>query len=320
MVSSRLFCLSVLFVFTLTACAQDKVKQLTQWETYYAKNDKPRAHVVVEPPLGSTVPMSKLVAEYVVDHLTKRKISAVVGINKPGLGRHFVLTGVIEDNEAQGRHKYPHIIRWSLSDSHGRLISSHAEGVNGTQAEWDFGSPRLLNSIGISTAGPVAQMVLAESKTTAPIDPLRKGLLVEDVKGLSLEASDILSRELRKALRTSDVQVTGDARQATFRLAGEVEIVPDQDGFDHVRIVWRVLTMDYIELGNAVQENRLVSGAMVRDWQRLAPKVASAAAIGVEHVFGARSGPAPGAPNRAKGEPPEIVLPGVPGRAPPPPR
>lgn len=317
----RFFHILFLSLF-LTACGQDKVKQLTQWETYYAETDKPRAHVVVEPPTGSTVPMSKLVAEYVVDHLTKRKISAVVGRNIPGQGKHFVLTGAIEENIGEGQEKYPYIIRWSLSDSQGRLISSHAEGVNASRQEWDFGSPRLLNSIGLSTAGPVAQMVLAESKTKTPIDPLRQGLLVENLTGLKSENADLLTREVRKALRKADVQVTGDPRQATFRLGGDVVVTPDVGaaGYENVRIVWRVMTMDYVELGNAVQENRLLVGEMSRDWSAMVPKIAAAAAIGVEHVFGARSGPAPGAVNRAKGAPPEIVLPGVPGRAPPPPR
>ncbi|PHS74119.1 MAG: hypothetical protein COB59_12355 [Rhodospirillaceae bacterium] len=312
----------ILLGFFLTACAQDKIAQLNQWETYYADADKPRAHIVVVPPEGSTVPMSKLVAEYVVDYLIKRKISAVVGQNKPGHGKYFVLTGLIEENQDRGRQKYPYILRWSLSDSQGRLISSHAEGVNATQQEWDFGSPRLLNSIGLSTAGPVAQMVLLESKAKTPVDPLRQGLLVENLKGLTRERADLLTQEVRKALRKADVQVTGDPRQATFRLGGEMVVTPDAEaqGYENIRIVWRVMTMDRVELGNAVQENRLLIGEMRNNWQVLMPKVAAAAAIGVEHVFGTRSGPVPGAANRAKGAPPEIVLPGVPGRAPPPPR
>lgn len=320
MAARNVFWLGLLVVMTLTACAEDKVKQLTRWEAYYANTDKPRAHVVVVPPQGSTVPMSKLIAGYVVDQLTKRKISAVVGQNKPGQGKYFVLNGSIEPNTGKGRVKFPNIIRWSLSDSQGRLISSHAEGIAATQREWDFGSPRLLSSIGISTAGPVAQMVLAESKVKTSADPLRQGLLVDPLKGLTPKAAEILSRAVRQALRDADVQVTGDPRQARYRLGGEVEVTPDAQGSENVRIVWRVMTLDYRELGNAVQENRLPAGAMKTRWAEMVPSVAAAAAVGVEHVFGTRTGPVPGAPNRAKGLPPEIVLPGVPGRAPPPPR
>ena len=69
-----------------------------------------------------------------------------------------------------------------------------------------------------------------------------------------------------------------------------------------------------------MQENTLPGGEIQSQWERLSPSVAKGAAVGVEHVFGTRSGPLPGAHNRATGQPPEIVLPGVPGRAPPPPR
>ena len=316
----RMLLMGLMVVVTLSACAQDKVKQLTRWEAYYAASDKPRAHVIVMPPQGSTVPMAKLIAQYVVEQLTKRKISAVVGKNNPPQGQYFVLTGSIEDNLGKGRKKFSRLIRWSLSDSQGRLISSHVEGIAATQNEWDFGAPRLLASIGISTAGPVAEMILVESKIKVPINPLRQGLLVDNLQGLSPQAATILSRAVRKALRASDIAVTGDPRQARFRLGGELSIQPAKDGYENVRIVWRVMTLDFVELGNAVQENRLRVGEINTRWAQMVPRVATAAAIGVEHVFGTRSGPAPGAPNRAKGLPPEIVLPGVRGRAPPPPR
>ena len=316
----RMIALSLTLALVLTACADDKAARLTRWEAYYAQAEKPRAYVVVEPPQGSTVPMSKLIAQSVVDQLTKRKISAVVGHNKPGTGQYFVLNGAIEENIAQARPKYPYIIRWSLSDSQGRLMSSHAEGIDGTQKEWDYGSPRLLKSIGISTAGPVAQMVLAESKTKAPLDPLRQGLIVENLTGLNTQDADLLTREVRKALRADDVQVTGDPRQASFRLGGDVEVKADGKGYDNIRIIWRVMTMDHVELGNAVQENRLRTGQMANNWPSMVLHVAKAAATGVKYVFGNRSGPVPGAKNSATGLPPKIVLPGVPGRAPPPPR
>lgn len=307
-------------VLALAACTETRTTQLSRWDAYYARSETPRAHVVVVPPQGSTVPMAKLIAEYVVDHLRRSKISAVVGDDAPGQGRYFILTGVIEDGRTNLKTRFKRLIRWSLNDSQGRIISSHTEGVDGTEQEWNFGSGRLLNAIGIATAGPVVQMVLAETKATTPLDPLRRGLLVEIPTGLPPGDAERLTHDVRTALRAFDVQVTGDPRQATFRLAGHVEVTADQGGTDKVRIVWRVLTMDRHELGHAVQENNLARGAVQTRWAELSPEVAKAAAVGVQHVFGTRSGPLPGAANRATGEPPEIVLPGVPGRAPPPPR
>jgi len=307
-------------VLVLAACAGEPTKQASRWDSYLARTDAPRAHVQVVPPEGTTVPMAKLIAEYVVDHLKKEKISAQVGDGKQGQGRYFVLTGVAEPNTDDPRAKHHRVLRWILSDAKGRVISTYSLGVEGSEREWDFGDPRLLASIGIGTAGPVSQMVLTETKATAPVDPLRRGLLVEQVTGLSAEDARYLTRAVAAALRTSDVLVTGDPRQASFRLVGHVDVLKADDGFDDVRIVWRVLTMDRRELGSAVQENRLPAGAVQGRWAEISSRVGQAAAVGVEHVFGTRVGPPPGSPSRATGEPPAIVLPGEPGRALPPPQ
>ncbi|HEY9081432.1 hypothetical protein [Magnetovibrio sp.] len=309
----------VAFSLGLAACAGPTGKKVSRWDAYYARTDTPRAYVEVVPPEGTTVPMAKLIAQYVADHLKQEKISAQIGDGKQANARHFVLTGMAEANKAEPRAKYSRILRWMLSDGNGRLISTYSLGIEGTEREWDFGDPQLLASIGIGTAGPVSQMVLKEVKATVPIDPLRRGLLVEQVTGLSSDDARHLTQAVAVALRTSDVLVTGDPRQASFRLAGHVEMSNVEGGFVDVRIVWRVLTMDRRELGSAVQENRLPADTVLRRWADISPSIGKAAAVGVEHVFGTRVGPPPGAPTRATGEPPAIVLPGEPGRAMPPP-
>ncbi|MCW8914877.1 MAG: hypothetical protein OQK24_03370 [Magnetovibrio sp.] len=304
----------------VSACSKAPAKRDTQWQGYYAKLDTPRAHVHVVPPEGTTVPMAKLIAEHVVEQLQKEKISAQISDGRLGKGRHFVLTGMAERIENDPRVKYDRVLRWMLSDAGGRLISTYTHGIEGTQQEWDFGDAQLLASIAIGTAGPVSQMVLQETKSTVPTDPLRRGLLVEQVAGLSPQDSAFVTKAVSTALRTSDVLVTGDPRQASFRLAGRVEVTESDPGFVNIRIVWRVLTMDQREIGSAVQDNRLAQTQLQGGWAEFAPAIGKAAAVGVEHVFGTRRGPAPGSANRAKGEPPAIVLPGQPGRAMPPPQ
>lgn len=316
----RVLSLMVLSAFVLAACSKNTAKRQTRWDMYYARVDTPRAHVQVVPPTGTTVPMAKLIAEYVVERLEKEKISAAVGDGTPSQGRHFVLTGYAEKNLNDPRVRYRRILHWLLSDASGRLIATHAHGVEGSEQEWNFGDAQMLSAIAIGTAGPVSQMVLKETRAKAPIDPLRRGLLVETVTGLGAEDAGYLTRAVTDALRTSDVLVTGDPRQASFRLTGHVEILQGQSGQDDVRIVWRVLTMDRRELGNAVQENRVPTGSLNGRWKARAKSIGEAAAVGVEHVFGTRTGPPPGAVEYPGGEPPAIVLPGEPGRALPPPQ
>lgn len=312
--------LILLAVFVVSGCSSSAPKRKSRWDSYYAQVDAPRAHVQVVPPEGTTVPMADLIAQYVVESLQQENISAVVGDGTPGQGRHFILTGYAEDSTHDSRVRYKHILHWMLSDASGRLIATHAQGVEGTSQAWDFGDAQVLSSIGIGAAGPLSQMVLKETKAKAPLDPLRSGLLVETVTGLSREDGKHLARAVMQALRTSDVLVTGDPRQASFRLVGHVDILPGDDGFDDVHIVWRVQTMDRRDLGKAVQENRVPSGSLKGRWADVSKRIATAAAVGIEHVFGTRAGPPPGSPLYSGGEPPEVVLPGVPGRAMPPPR
>lgn len=309
----------------LAGCADSPNPLKTRWDAYYAVADAPRAHVVVVPPEGTTVPMAKLIARYVVENLNKQNISAEVGDGKPGQGHHFILTGAVEENLTDPRVRFRRVLRWLLSDAGGRVIATHAEGIEGNQQEWDFGSARLLEAIGINTAGPVAQMVLAETQTAAPLDPLRQGLMVDTVTGVAPEDARLLAESLKQALRATDLLVTGDPRQAAFRLSGQVETTPADGGARagerlNVRITWIVATLDRKEVGRAVQENQIAAAQLQGGWADLAPRVGQAAALGVEHVFGARPGPAPGASNRAIGDPPAVILPGEPGRAPPPPQ
>jgi len=312
--------LMVLVVGLLSACADTGTRHGTRWDAYYAATNTPRAHVVVVPPEGTTVPMAKLIARYVADNLNKHQISAEVGDGNPGQGRHFILTGEALDNFTDPRVRYRRVLRWLLSDAGGRVIATHAQGVEGSEREWDFGSARLLEAIGINAAGPLAQMVLVETKAATPIDPLRRGLLVDQIAGLTSADSTLLVAAVKDALRTSDVLVTGDPRQAAFRLTAEVEQSPAAGGALQVRITWIGSTMDRQELGRAVQENQISTAEIAGGWGDLAPRVGQAAALGVEHVFGTRTGPLPGAPNRAEGRPPPIYLPGEAGRAPPPPQ
>jgi len=307
-------------VFVLSACADSAPKRKTRWDLYYARADAPRAHVQVVPPEGTTVPMAKLIAEYVVEYLKKEKISAQLGNGAALKGRHFVLNGYAEPNTDDPRLRYRRVLRWMLSDADGRLIATHTQGVEGTDQEWNFGDAQLLTAIGIGTAGPISQMVLRETKAVVPIDPLRRGLLVEQVTGLRDEDARHLTRAMADVLRMSDVLVTGDPRQASFRLAGHVEVLSTGDGFEDVRIVWRVQTMDRRDLGNAVQENRLPAGTLTGRWGEVSKSIATAAAVGVEHVFGTRTGPPPGSSLYPGDAPPPIVLPGQPGRALPPPQ
>lgn len=322
----------ILAVFVLAAmtasCAEPKPTSHTRWDAYYARAEQPEPSVAVMPPDGTSVPMAKLIARYVAENLKTQGITAEVGgITAPPSGffrgrrgGRFLLTGVAENGGGDPRSRYGKVIRWMLTDADGRVVATHTQGVDGTAKEWDFGSARLLNEIGIGAAGAVAQMVTAETGATAPLDPLRRGVLAEGISGVPARDAEALMAALKRALRKSDVLVTGDARQASFRLNGAVKAKPARSGQVSVRITWTVTDMNRRVLGRAVQENTVAAGAIADGWAELAPRIGEAAAVGVVRVFGVRPGPPFQGDGSATDMPPAVVLPGAPGRALPPPR
>ncbi len=327
----------VLFmVLALVGCAAQAPPTASRWDAYYAHAAAPRTRVVVVPPEGASVPMAKLIARYVVQYLNKHDLSAEVG-NAAQVAtakdvRTFVLSGTVEENVSDPRIRYRRVLHWIVSDVHGRLISTYAQGIGGASREWDFGSPRLLNAIGFDAADPIAQIVKVETWEAAPAisltASLRRTVVLEGISGVSQKDSRFLMAALKKALRALDVQVTGDERQATLRVLGAVKMRPvpanvqpgSAPGRVDVRIVWTVATLDRTVVGRAVQENTVLTRDLKNGWAALAARVGAAAAVGIERIFAVRPRALPEQQDSVDGGPPEVVLPGVPGRAPPPPR
>ena len=146
----------------------------------------------------------------------------------------------------------------------------------------------------------------------------RPAFMVNPVAGAPGNGNEALTAALRSALRARDITISTDPRQAGFVIDGRVDLTPPVNGRQQARIIWTVNTIAGEEVGRAVQENNVVAGTLDGEWGRVAEIVAVAAVEGVEELFGATE-------NRTTGEEalpdfPDIDLPQVPGRAPPPPR
>ncbi len=146
----------------------------------------------------------------------------------------------------------------------------------------------------------------------------RPAFLVNRVAGAPGNGNEALTAALRSALRARDITISTDPRQAGFVIDGRVRLTQPVNGRQLARITWTVNTITGEQVGRAVQENNVVAGTLDGEWGRVAEIVAGAAVKGVEELFGA-------AENRVAGEDalpsiPDIDLPQVPGRAPPPPK
>lgn len=141
--------------------------------------------------------------------------------------------------------------------------------------------------------------------------------LIRPVVGAPGNGNEALTAALKSALRDRDLTISEDPRQAGFIINGAVDLGRPVNGRQYVKISWAVHTVTGDEVGKAVQENTVVAGSLDGEWGQVAEVVSHAAVRGIQDLFGdadeqARSRvPLPDFP--------DVDLPPIPGRAPPPP-
>ncbi len=141
--------------------------------------------------------------------------------------------------------------------------------------------------------------------------------LIKPVTGAPGNGNEALTAALKSALRDKDLTISEDPRQAGFIIQGTVDTGDPVNGRQYVRIIWRVNTVTGEEVGKAVQENTVVAGSLNGEWGQVAEAVSYAAVRGISDLFSDAD------EHLTSREPlpdfPDVQLPSVPGRAPPPP-
>ena len=141
--------------------------------------------------------------------------------------------------------------------------------------------------------------------------------LIKPVRGAPGNGNEALTAALKSALRDRDLTISEDPRQAGFIIEGVVDAGDPVSGRQYIRISWQVNTVTGEEVGKAVQENTVVAGSLDGEWGQVAEAVSHAAVRGIQDLFGDAD------EHLTSREPlpdfPDVQLPAVPGRAPPPP-
>lgn len=141
--------------------------------------------------------------------------------------------------------------------------------------------------------------------------------LIKPVTGAPGNGNEALTAALKSALRDKDLTISEDPRQAGFIIQGKVDTGDPVNGRQYIRIIWRVNTVTGEEVGKAVQENTVVAGSLNGEWGQVAEAVSYAAVRGISDLFSDADA------HLTSREPlpefPDVQLPSVPGRAPPPP-
>jgi hypothetical protein len=141
--------------------------------------------------------------------------------------------------------------------------------------------------------------------------------LIRPVVGAPGNGNESLTAALKSALRDRDLTISEDPRQAGFIIDGQVDLGEPVNGRQYVKISWAVNTVTGQEVGRAVQENTVVAGSLDGEWGQVAEVVSHAAVRGIQDLFGdvsEQTGARVPLPDF-----PDVDLPAIPGRAPPPP-
>lgn len=141
--------------------------------------------------------------------------------------------------------------------------------------------------------------------------------LIKPVTGAPGNGNEALTAALKSALRDKDLTISEDPRQAGFIIQGKVDTGDPVNGRQYIRIIWRVNTVTGEEVGKAVQENTVVAGSLNGEWGQVAEAVSYAAVRGISDLF--TDADAHLTSREPLPEFPDVQLPAVPGRAPPPP-
>lgn len=319
----------ILAIFMLTGCG--KLPRPFERDAVGAPNQLATniffEGVEVLPITGSTPPMGLLLAQSIVKHLEKDfEIPAAT----EGLDRsRFVLTGNVVTNDGSTAARTLYSIGWQLSVRGEGPLSTFVQDVPASRIEWDYGSPPILNQVGISVSTRVAKLILGGRFNSTGQDRFlgRNGVLIGDVTGAPGDGNAALKRSMAVALGGGGLKIARNPEEAVFTVTAHVDMGLPEKGAQAVKVLWLVKDVDGNEVGRAEQANAVPAGSLDGRWGRTAAFVAAAAMDGIIIVI-ERNDPSKlrvpdlGSGSRKRYEVPKIPKPNlkrVPGRAPPPP-
>lgn len=170
----------------------------------------------------------------------------------------------------------------------------------------------------VARSRPAVLSAGGENNQATPIAWGRPSFAIRAVRGAPGDGNEVLTIEIKKAMRAQDLTISDDPRQAAYEVIGQVTVGPPVNGRQQARVEWLVNTLDGVEVGKAMQENAVIAGSLNGEWGRVGEIVAQAAANGIQELFANR-------PNLSRNsqKTPDFSrnpnLQQVPGRGPPPP-
>ncbi len=232
---------------------------------------------------GPALPLARLLARSVAEELGALGIAAAA---RDHATSGYVLSGRAGVNLDSPDEPFVALIEWSLSDAAGDVIALHTQGVEGTQAQWEYGDPGLIGAVGKAAAAAVVALLAADD-VVAPADVPRPAVLFKPVHGAPGDGDTALTRAVRQAIKALGVRLTEDAAKAGYAVAGTVTVGAPSANRQSVRIVWSVSRIDGRDVGRVTQENLVPAHSLDGTWGRVAAIIAAAAAKDIANTLAA---------------------------------
>ena len=223
---------------------------------------------------GTSLPMSRLLTEAVVEGFKRYAIRATTAAGK---NSRYRLKGKAELNRDNQSLPFVMVINWTLFDYYGNVIGVASEGISGTRKEWDFGSPKIIAEVGENAPGLIDAMIGKEEKGQQAVKPRLAGLWVGPVTNAPGDGNRSLARAIKISLQGGGIALAQDREHAEFVLGSRVQVDSAKNGLQRVKIVWTVSTPDNREIGRATQKNLVEAGTFSGAWGEVAAVVAAAA-------------------------------------------
>lgn len=231
---------------------------------------------------GTAAPMAQLLSQSVAADLVARGIPATV---TGGEGLRYTLAGTVEELPPEQVAGTVARIHWRLMDRGAQPFFTFSQDVAGTGFDWQYGSPKVIKTVGDAAARLVAEAVEPEDETLKAVQPLAVGVWVQPIRGAPGDGDKSLTRAMRFALMGAKVAVTSERLAARHILHGDVRLSAARDGKQNVEIRWTVRYPDGGQVGNAVQRNQVPEGTFDGRWGETAAIIAAAAVDGIKSVL-----------------------------------
>lgn len=240
--------------------------------------------IAVVPVSGAPDPFNGQLTTAVAAELERREIpSQAVTVNR-GLG--FSLVGEVTTADiANGQATLA--VRWTLRSRRGTDAGSYTQRFAVRALEWREGGVDAAKRMGRDAADVVVAMIEGSSNLTTgpaiaedsaprpkPAAPSYASFAVRPVEGAPGDGRESLQTALAQALIAKGIKRNDVSPEVI--LIGRVDVTPTREGQEFVEIVWRAITQDGRDLGEAKLTNTIPRGALAGRWGPTALTIADA--------------------------------------------